>query len=133
MMKSITCICVLLWSTAICAHDPEQEAAAKEKDAKENAVAKAARRFRIDTYERYRLQREIYNTRRAMGNQMIESWEASAQTQDDLDQAVNWLDRVRILDQVAAFPPMPELPIQVKTVADDAAISEELESATGND
>ena len=68
MIKSITCICVLLWSTAICAHDPKLA-----KDAKENAVAKAARRFRINTYERYRLQREIYNARRATGNQMIES------------------------------------------------------------
>ncbi len=95
-------------------------ASAPDESFSEDAtVVQAARTFRIDSYERYRLNREVYDARVAVADQLLKDWTSTAHSTSHRNLVVRWL-QAATQTEGANLPPTPYLPFG-KDVKDEFA------------
>jgi hypothetical protein len=72
--------------------------------------------YRIEVYESFRLNRDEYNRRRALGDEVVSSWEKCDQSTEQAEQVVRWFEDSRGLvaedGASAQFAAAPELPVK---------------------
>ncbi len=103
MQKLLTTF-VLFAMTAICS------TASSAENAQDLEIERAARAFRIATYDSFRLNRDLYDARREAGDGLLTKWhEAGAPDEFRLD-VLNWFGHAAELPAGSPLPPMPALP-----------------------
>lgn len=125
MVKSLFCLMLLL----VAAEDEVSEEVKQHRE----QVARAARMYRIEVYESFRLDRDEYNRRREIGDAIESAWRSCDQTAQQAELATKWFEESRelVFDQgaKAEFAAAPELP--AKIVPEETPANPSLVSAEG--
>ena len=91
------------------------------------AVEKAAREFRIQVYESFRETRDEHDARRALGNELLTTWNKARQPARHREAVLRWFEEAKRSSQLGQkFDPYAELD-DLKTLT----ISEELPADAG--
>ena len=127
MLKCTICLTLLLGAS--------EPAERQYKQADDAVVERAARDFRIRTYEQYRLDRATYDARIEAGRQMVEQWLAAGEPVDNREEVVRWFNDAGHAQTVQSLPSLPYLPEkeivsveQPKAVQEQPAIETQIEN-----
>ena len=83
----------------------------------EESLHNAARLYRIQVYDTFRLDRSEFNRRRADWIRLANSWEAAGKPNRDVPALLHWLEIATANSRPESIAPLPELP---RIVADDS-------------
>ncbi len=121
----------LLFISLLCgAVNVDGDNAETEKNAEEvKMVHQAARAFRIQTYERFRLHRHIYDARRQAGDQLLKHWEGSLNRDEYVDDVRGWFE---FATRDAQLPEMPVW-LEDEVIAQKEQAADELASTSTED
>jgi hypothetical protein len=70
----------------------------------------AARDYRIEVYDTFRLDRPEFDRRRAEWRQLEQSWEAAGKSDRDVPTLLDWLAEATAQSQTDSIGPLPEAP-----------------------
>lgn len=87
--------------------------------AEDRALAAAARDFRIQTYNTFRLDRPEFNRRRAAWNKLHDQWVESGRKAEDRQRLLTWLDRATHASRPDSVGPLPEFASPEAVAAQD--------------
>ena len=76
-------------------------------------VEQAARQYRIETYERYRLERDAYDRRTKPGNELFNRWIKAGQPKNFADAVVGWYRDAIRMGQENPYQQLPPIPTPV--------------------
>ncbi len=103
MQKLLTTF-VLFAMTAICS------TASSAENAQDLEIERAARAFRIATYDGFRLNRDLYDARREAGDGLLAKWHEAGAPDEFRLNVLNWFGYAAELPAGSPLPPMPALP-----------------------
>ena len=83
----------------------------------EESLQNAARLYRIQVYDTFRLDRSEFNRRRADWIRLANSWEAAGKPNRDVPALLHWLEIATASSRPESIAPLPELP---RIVADNS-------------
>jgi hypothetical protein len=117
---------------------------------REVTVEQAAREYRIQIYERFRLDRDQYNLHREAGDELLRIWRAAGAPAERREAVVQWYEgaaETALASRVSSLPPLPVLEVpnpveasppefapfaESQTPAPDADTSQAAEDATSS-
>ncbi len=76
----------------------------------EISVEHAARLYRIEVYNRYRLNRAEYDLRRAIGDEVWAAYEKSSRSDERREDVLCWFEAARYASAEGSFDSLPPLP-----------------------
>jgi hypothetical protein len=95
----------------------------------ERHMERAARDFRIRTYQTFRTDRAEYDRRQAQAAKLQQAWEAAGSEQDDQPKLIEWFEQATArtslaTDMAAQLPPLPTFVAKPPKQNDDSAVAE---------
>jgi|GEM_PF-3445783 len=83
--------------------------ASAHDESPEDSVERAARKYRIGVYERFRLDRAEYDRRRALGDRVMDAWRSAGSPRDQAPIVASWFAGAESSSHSSrqAVPPLP--------------------------
>jgi hypothetical protein len=73
----------------------------------------AARAYKIQVYNTFRLDRPEFNARRAEWDRLHEAWQTASKPTREIPKLIEWLDRAKTFSLPDSIEPLPEPPVIV--------------------
>jgi hypothetical protein len=130
MPHTIVCIALLLSAPAETNADAKANIDAEQASAVRE-IERAARDFRIQVYESFRLERDQYDAFRTAGDELLEGWTKAGRPIAYREDVLRWFREATELSLAggsASLPGLPELPnpLPEAVVADDPSVAPHL-------
>ncbi|MEQ8786675.1 MAG: hypothetical protein RIC55_10270 [Pirellulaceae bacterium] len=107
MLHLIVCSALLLGASP---SESEPERSAEQSGVSQTDVERAARDYRIQVYDSYRLDRDEYDARREAGDRLLEGFIAAGNPRAYQDEVIDWFRTSQQLSRDGEAAPLPDLP-----------------------